>query len=210
MKKINGFVEKFKCLSKVRIKCIILSFILIVVTISFQIASTRISFTDWGEVPNVGLLGFLLLFLIGYLCFEFELLFLKRNFGVVTILVPVLFVLGYCEIYNMYSKKIYMELMSEKNVVTGVVYDRRASIGKGNNQKIVIVGYGQKYKFNVPVSDYTYNNTNVGDTIILYTSRMYPGVMDVLKWNPTKEEIERYNEPRKLRGYINGNIFEEE
>ena len=53
------------------------------------------------------------------------------------------------------------------------------------------------------------NYIQKGDKVILRVSDEYPRVNEVLEWNPTYDEIERYKVPRKFKSYVNGKIEEE-
>lgn len=116
----------------------------------------------------------------------------------------------FCRKYDEYVESRYESLMTNKNIVSGVVYKKIIPNSRGADFRWVKVGYGDNLRFLLKVSIMDYNEISIGDNILILASREYPRVMKVLKWHPTDEEIKRYKEPRKFKSYSNGNIYEEE
>lgn len=162
-----------------------------------------------GEPPEMGVKGIVLFLFLIYLGIELE---FKYVTGLFLIVLPVSLFWGWSELYVSYAQGRYKEIMKEKNLVTGIVCGKNIDIGRGyRHRKIKIkYEYNYTYKFIVSTTSDNFQEISVGDPVLILTSREYPQVMEVLKWNPTSEEIERYKTPRKFKSYINGKIYEEE
>lgn len=130
-----------------------------------------------------------------------------------SVLVPFLVFWGWSFFYDYYREDRYNEIMKEKNVVSGVVINKNIDVGNGYRHNMIKIGYeynNNVYKFKISEKLDIYQKIDIGDSVLILTSREYPQVMEVLKWNPTHEEIERYKVPRKFKSYVNGKIEEEE
>lgn len=166
-----------------------------------------------GNIPKMGFSGTMLLIFLAFLSYKFESRVLSfRMYGFAMILLPLIFFKVYAYIYATYSGNVFKELMREENVVAGVIYKKKSSLGRGYNHKMIKVGYEYNGVFQSmqSISKGQYKNVNVGDTLILLVSREYPCVMEILLYNPTKEQKERYKIPRKFKSYGYGKIEEEE
>ncbi|MEE0996524.1 MAG: hypothetical protein U0L74_04000 [Paludibacteraceae bacterium] len=126
-------------------------------------------------------------------------------------LMPFLGALVWIFIYNNYCVDRYNEIMKEKNVVSGIVYGKHSYIEDGNFHYSVKIGYkhNKVYKFTVFTTADTYQNIDIRDSILIFTSREYPQVMEVANWHPTKEQKERYKIPRKFKSLFFSKIEEE-
>ncbi|MBR6111424.1 MAG: hypothetical protein IKQ08_05685 [Paludibacteraceae bacterium] len=183
--------------------------IIIVLLIVSMFMDVDDSLINLGESPQMGIKGASLVALLTYLGIELD--FKSKLIGGI-ILLPFLGFLGVSVIYEQYRTERYNEIMKEKNIVSGIVYGKYVDFGRGYRHNIIKVRYRHNnvYKFEIPVKIDNYQVIDIRDSILILTSREYPQVMEVLKWNPTHEEIERYKVPRKFKSYINGKIEEEE
>lgn len=188
--------------------------------IYFIIKDVFYSFTELVEPPHMGIKGCFLLLLLMYLGIELDFKFITLYPDKYITLFPkwvLAIFLFFCfsRFYQFYGTKVYDRIMTKQNIATGVVCKKRVDMGRGYRHNWIIVRYEQNdniYKFKIPEKLDTYQKIDVGDSILILTSREYPQVMEVLKWNPTREEIERYKTPRKFKSFDSrtGKIIEEE
>lgn len=203
---------------KFRIYCMIIAFVAIIVLVSYQISNVTYSYTIKGEEGAIGLTGYLLWFLYSYLSFELTFLIIWPIGDFIPMLLFVVIqpflvvVVVYSKYFNAYSDEVKEEMMNESHVNIGFVYNVRTPIGKGTYHKEIKVGIDKEYKSKHQISNTIFNMDpiKVGDTVLLRVSDEYPRVTEVLKWYPTREEIERFKTPRKFKSCINGIIYEEE
>ena len=210
----RNFRENLKELSFPHKCCMAMSVILIMSLVFFQKEDVYYSFVVLGESPSMGFVGLLIFALLFYLGVEFQFLFFcSRYMGWISLIIPFVLFFVYCEFYGNYVHEVYWKIMYEsgdKYVIAGVVYNKRSTIGRGVHDKLVKVGYDKTHKSTVLVHHKIYDKINIGDTVILEVPQKYPRVMEILKWNPTLEEKERYKVARKFVAYINGTIYDEE
>lgn len=182
---------------------------IIVLLIISMLRDVDDSLINLGESPQMGIKGASLLALLTYLGIELD--FKTKLIGGI-ILVPFWGFGGWSFFYDHYRMDRYNEIMKEKNIVSGIVYGKYVDFGRGYRHNIIKVRYRHNnvYKFEIPVKIDNYQVIDIRDSILILTSREYPQVMEVLKWNPTHEEIERYKIPRKFKSYVNGKIEVEE
>lgn len=193
--------------------CVPFSIIIVTIIIYSHFSSVSYSYTELGMPPQMGLRGTILFILIFFLAYKFESKVIEfRSFGCMIFIIPFVFFAMYTSVYSIYVESVFHNLMRKQNVVTGVVYDKESRMGRGYNHKLIIVGYEYNgaYKSQQSVSKKIYKNINVGDTLILLVSREHPRVMEILLFDPTKEQKDRYVIPRKFKSYGYGKIEEEE
>ena len=195
------------------------------------------SLLNLGVSPQMGLKGYIFIYFLFYLSFElfsrpddfdnflrgivrmpFLGAWVSRNAAIFIILfftgivlMPFLGFFVWAFIYNNYSDDRYNEIMKEKNVVSGIVYGKHSYFNNGSRHYLVKIGYkhNKVYKFTVYTTADNYQNIDIRDSILIFTSREYPQVMEVARWHPTKEQKERYKIPRKFKSLFFSRIEEE-
>lgn len=184
----------------------------------FIIKDVFYSFTELVEPPHMGIKGCFLLLLLIYFGIELDFKFITLFPDKYITLIPkwvltILLFFCFSRFYQFYGTKVYNKIMTEQNIVAGVVCEKRVNMGRGYRYNWINVRYEQNnnvYKFKISEKLDIYQKIDIGDSVLILTSREYPQVMEVLKWNPTYDEIERYKVPRKFKSYVNGKIEEEE
>lgn len=203
--------------TKIKTFKLIIAIITLIVLVNYQIENVYYSYIIEGGKGCIGVSGFLLLIIYGYISSEIALVFFNFKYGVLLYLIltfvqPWLVVLViYPKYFNEYSNNVKQEMLKESHVRIGYVY--RASSGRfvsyGRYCQYVDVGIDKSYRSEHVAFD---ENVRKGDTLLLRVSDEYHRVCDVLKWHPTHEEIERYKTPRKFKSFDSrtGKIIEEE
>lgn len=197
----TSFYKKYSLIITVMI------IIMLIISIIYDVDDCLI---NKGQPVKMGYKGGLLLLFMIYLGLK-----LTNKFGLLPfpIIITFLFWWGWSYMYKNYSKGRYKDIMKEKNIVCGTVCEKRINMGQGYHHNLITISHvdnNVKYLSTVSETSNTFNTIHVGDQIVITCSRKYPRVAEVLKWNPSKEEIERYKTPRKFKSYINGKIYEEE
>ena len=138
---------------------------------------------------------------------RFSKVWLLGIFLIGSILIPTL----YCETFEEYANHLNHLYLKNSNVRIGKVYEKRIPLRRGAHCIEVKVGIDKKYTRVHRIDEYSElaSSIYVGKQIILRVSDEYPRVNEVLEWNPTYDEIERYKVPRKFKSYVNGKIEEE-
>lgn len=197
--------------------CVVIAIVTLIVLVNYQIENVYYSYIIEGGEVCIGVSGFLLLIIYGYISSEIALVFFNFKYGVLLYLIltfvqPWLVVLViYPKYFNEYSNNVKQEMLKESHVRIGYVY--RASserfVSYGRYCQYVDVGIDKSYRSEHVAFD---ENVRKGDTLLLRVSDEYHRVCDVLKWHPTHEEIERYKTPRKFKSFDpwTGKIIEEE
>lgn len=167
------------------------------------------SLLNLGVSPRMGLKGYIFMCFLFYLGVELD--FRPNNFLGGIVLVPFLGALVWIFIYNNYCVDRYNEIMKEKNIVSGIVYGKHSYFDDGSRHYLVKIGYkhNKVYKFTVFTTADNYQNIDIRDSILIFTSREYPQVMEVANWHPTKKQKERYKIPRKFKSLFFSKIEEE-
>lgn len=195
--------------------CVIIAIVTLIVLVNYQIENVYYSYIIEGGKGCIGIVsGLLMLIIYSYISSETTLMFYNFKYGdlpylILTFVQPclVVFVI-YPKYFNEYSNDVKREMLEKSHVRIGYVYRVRQPIGSGTYHKDVYLGIDKNYKSLHGVSEK--KSVKKGDTLLLRVSDEYPRVCEVLKWNPTHEEIERYKVPRKFKSYRHGKIEEEE
>ena len=203
--------------TKIEIFKLIIAIVTLIVLINYQIENVYYSYIIEGGEVCIGVSGFLLLIIYIYISNEIGLMFFNFKYGVLLYLIlvfvqpQIVFFYIYPKYFNEYSNNVKQEMLKESHVRIGYVY--RASskrfVSYGRYLQYVDVGIDKSYRSEHVVFD---ENVKKGDTLLLRVSDEYHRVCEVLKWNPTHEEIERYKTPRKFKSFDSrtGKIIEEE
>lgn len=196
---------------------LIIAIVTLIVLVNYQIENVYYSYIIEGGRGRIGIVsGLLMLFIYGYISSEIALMFFNFKYGVLLYLILtfvqpwlVVYVI-YPKYFNEYSNNVKQEMLEDSHVRIGYVYRIRWPIGKGTYHKEVYLGIDKSYKSLHRVSEK--KSVKKGDTLLLRVSDEYHRVCEVLKWNPTHEEIERYKTPRKFKSFDSrtGKIIEEE
>lgn len=139
---------------------------------------------------------------------RFSKVWLLGIFLIVSILIPTL----YCETFEEYANHLNHLYLKDSNVRIGKVYEKRIPLRRGAHCVEIKVGIDKNHTRVYRIDEYSELASSIygGKLVILRVSDEYPRVNEVLEWNPTHEEIERYKIPRKFKSYVNGKIEEEE
>lgn len=203
--------------TKIKIFKLIIAIITLIVLVNYQIENVYYSYIIEGGEVCIGVSGFLLLIIYGYISSEIALVFFNFKYGVLLYLIltfvqPWLVVLViYPKYFNEYSNNVKQEMLKESHVRIGYVYRAgpKRFVSYGRYCQYVDVGIDKSYRSEHVAFD---ENVRKGDTLLLRVSDEYHRVCDVLKWHPNHEEIERYKTPRKFKSFDpwTGKIIEEE
>ena len=184
--------------------CVVIAIVTLIVLVNYQIENVYYSYIIEGgegsiEVASVSFL--LMLFIYGYISSEIALMFFNFKYGELLYLILkfvqpwlVVFVI-YPKYFNEYSNNVKQEMLEDSHVRIGYVYSVRQPIEKDYSE--VYLGIDKSYKS----LHYISKKKIIGDTLLLRVSDEYHRVCEVLKWNPTHEEIERYKTPRKFKSF---------
>lgn len=172
-------------------------------------------FEKSGEYPIIRLTG-LLLFLtcLGISIYISE--HMKNGFGVwierLLLVSPFLIFFTYYKCFYYYVDHLEIHYLKNNHECIGNVYTIRDPLRRGSHCIEVRIGIDKKHTRVHRIDDKSElaNSVYIGKPVFIRVSDDFPCVNEVLKWNPTKEEIERYKTPRKFKSYINGKIYEEE
>ena len=163
-----------------------------------------------GEYPVVGLCGLVIISV--FLLFDYQLHKtinrIKSWVEMLLLVAPFLSFFLYCDCFYCYVDYDECIYLKNSHVRVGEVYDIYTPLRRGAHCIEIKVGIEKKYTRVHRVDEYS--NFYVGKLVILRVSDEYPRVNEVLEWNPTYDEIERYKIPRKFKSYVNGKIEVEE
>lgn len=171
-------------------------------------------FEKSGEHPVVGLCGVTFLICLYLLDNQLDKVIkgIKTWVNILLIVVPFLGLFVYCKCFYCYVEHVERTCLKNSHVSVGEVYDIYIPLRRGNHCVEPKVGIKKIYTRVHRIDEYSElaSSIYVGKQVILRVSDEYPRVNEVLEWNPTREEIERYKVPRKFKSYINGKIEVEE
>lgn len=103
--------------------------------------------------------------------------------------------------YSHCTKEFEIENLHKSHKRIGIIYDKYEDDYVGAYLEVGIDGnHTRAHIFHTYDEGEmkVYNETAVGDTVILRVSDKYPRVNKVLNWHPTHDEIEKYKTPVKL------------
>ncbi len=87
--------------------------------------------------------------------------------------------------------------LSNSNYTIGIITQKHLSPSKyGPPTYTIWVGKNDSLTRLHQVSEHLYNQINISDTVILQVSKEYPRINKVLKWAPTRKEIEELMETK--------------
>jgi hypothetical protein len=167
-----------------------------------------------GEYPVVGLCG--LVIISAFLLFDYQLHKtinrIKSWVEILLLVAPFLSFFLYCGCFYCYVEYDECIYLKNSHVRVGEVYDIYTPLRRGAHCVEIKVGIDKNHTRVYRIDEYSELASSIygGKLVILRVSDEYPRVNEVLEWNPTYDEIERYKVPRKFKSYVNGKIEEEE